>query len=508
MKLQEAEAMREIDSGLLYKEPDLKLQPQDHAVENPPAQAPEAASAQTNGASSPETEEPTAPTIPTAPTAADAAANQQTETSAAPPQTAEPPKQPKDPEAVAKSAIGDTAAQVKSVTDIIGKDMTVQSLKYEQQYKGAYKLAALMENGMMMFQDGTAPARFTENAGEYLTDPEEINKEVQRFRQEGDALKQKYGDFHGKAYLAGMLGKIAGGVGHVVDFHELGKRAGTAYDSGKDSDWDAVVGQLAKMATNVAGGVASLGVARVIGIGLTAMGIPAVISVGVTLGLGAAAVYGISKLADYIDSEISNGRNPFDFSSLENNTEIILAGNADYSKYGMETLIKADNLTLIGKHKFHNLEVDSNKLTLIGDIESEGKMIINSEKVDVLKNEINELSVNGNVNVSIDNNSIDDPVLENSELVSHDDQNVSYAFDSNLKDNGFEGDVKMGNAAEPFKLDPTVHMNILDGNASISDKNQWYSYVEWVMGNKEYYTESGEMTLEAYNDFVQSLLIV
>ena len=292
---------------------------------------------------------------------------------------------PKDAEAAAQSAVGDTAAQVKSAAEIADREMTKQAFRTEKLYQGKYELAKTLSNGMIMFEDNTVPERFSDAKIDYLKSTDDVNREIQEIRKQGDVLKQQYGDFHGKAYMAGMLSKVAGGVGTVVDGYELGRRANVAYESGKDSDWDAVTGQIAKMATNMIGGTLAVGGGvRLVG-ALAAGFLPTTGVVILSVVAGGVITYLIGKAADYIESEISKGQNPFSFYNdpSKGETEVAFVGDIDFSKYGDDTSMTSEGITLIGNQKFGNLEIKSKSLNIIGEVHTEGKLIVDSEKVEM-----------------------------------------------------------------------------------------------------------------------------
>ncbi|MBF0805097.1 MULTISPECIES: hypothetical protein, partial [unclassified Neisseria] len=47
------------------------------------------------------------------------------------------------------------------------------------------------------------------------------------------------------------------------------------------------------------------------------------------------------------------------------------------------TKLAAKSVTLIGSHRFENLEIDSEDLAVIGDIDSNGKLILNAENTHI-----------------------------------------------------------------------------------------------------------------------------
>lgn len=356
--------------------------------------------------------------------------------------------------------------------------MTGQAFEHEKLYQGKFELAAAMENGMIMFKDNTVPERFSDADIDYLKNSEAIDKEIQEIRLQGEMLKQQYGDFHGKAYMAGMLGKIAGGVGNVVDFYELGRRANTAYDSGNDSDWDAVTGQLAKMASNAAGGVASLGVARLTGVILAGISLPSVVVIGGAVLAGGVATYYISKLADYAEEEISKGKNPFDFKNENfSNVEASIVGDIDYSKYGEDTLIKADKLTLIGSQRFKNLEIQSKSLHLIGDLHSDEKMIINSEEI--TQSKLEDLAqANLNAHPTTQPELIETPKEAGQSLV-----------ELNIRASEAVEDTAIPDILESRpELDLDTYLRLMEGTASREDVVKMALYEEWLSKQEAMYS--------------------
>ena len=326
-----------------------------------------------------------------------AAATPQTPTEAAQPSAATPPA---SAEAAPEAAGPTTPSQSNTASAVAGavstasaEAKTVSTLAQQMLGKeadGMYKLAndrlgmaAMFDNGMVLFEEGRIPERHMDAYTYHL---DEVKAMIEDIRQSGMEAYDKFGDFARKAYIAGALAKYAGHAGTAADVYELGSRAKTAIESNSDSAWDAVTGQVAKMAANVAGGSLAVLAARGLGLIVAAMGAPTAGVVAVTLVAGGGLIYAVGEAANYIDREISKGNNPFDFSSDDGSvTDVALVGDIDYSKYGTDTLIKADNLTLIGNQRFSNLETQSKSLNIVGDIHSEGRLIIDSDQTEVVK---------------------------------------------------------------------------------------------------------------------------
>lgn len=80
------------------------------------------------------------------------------------------------------------------------------------------------------------------------------------------------------------------------------------------------------------------------------------------------------------DKAIS-GANRFDFGNGHaENTDLVVFGNHSHSG---DTKLAAKSVTLIGSHRFENLEIDSEDLAVIGDIDSNGKLILNAENTHI-----------------------------------------------------------------------------------------------------------------------------
>ena len=95
--------------------------------------------------------------------------------------------------------------------------------------------------------------------------------------------------------------------------------------------------------------------------------------------------YLIGKAADYIESETSKGQNPFSFYNgpPKGETEVAFVGDIDFSKYGDDASMTSEGITLIGNQKFGNLEIKSKSLNIIGEVHTEGKLIVDSEKIEM-----------------------------------------------------------------------------------------------------------------------------
>ncbi|MFC3873797.1 hypothetical protein [Neisseria musculi] len=80
------------------------------------------------------------------------------------------------------------------------------------------------------------------------------------------------------------------------------------------------------------------------------------------------------------DKAIS-GANRFDFGNTHaENTDLVVFGN--HSRSG-DTKLAAKSVALIGSHRFENLEINSEDLAVIGDIDSNGKFILNAENTHI-----------------------------------------------------------------------------------------------------------------------------
>jgi hypothetical protein len=139
------------------------------------------------------------------------------------------------------------------------------------------------------------------------------------------------------------------------------------------------------MATNMIGGTLAVGGGvRLVG-ALAAGFLPTTGLVILSVVAGGIITYLIGKAADYIESEISKGQNPFSFYNgpSKGETEVAFVGDIDFSKYGDDTSMTSEGITLIGNQKFGNLEIKSKSLNIIGEVHTEGKLIVDSEKVEM-----------------------------------------------------------------------------------------------------------------------------
>lgn len=285
------------------------------------------------------------------------------------------------PEETAKSLVGDTAAQIDTASSILAKPLEERAQVLQRTAELKSELAATYANGMITFQNGEMPA---DAADFYARNPGALAETVEAMRQEAKEMHKIGGENAGKAYLLGVAGKLAGGTSNGLDILELGSRLNKAYHEDTQSNWDSVYGQLSKMMVGAAGGAAALGTARAVGTLLvgTALAVP-MIKTAIVIGVGVAVVVVVSEAADFIESEISKG-NTILSAPVEDVTDLVLVGDMHLP---IDARLRADNVVVFGNQRFDNLEVEADKLEVIGSLSAEGNFIVQAEEASVTPSE-------------------------------------------------------------------------------------------------------------------------
>ncbi|MFC5921237.1 hypothetical protein ACFPVS_11040 [Neisseria weixii] len=286
------------------------------------------------------------------------------------------------PEETAKSLAGDIASQINTATGLLAKPLEERAQILQRTAELKSELAATYANGMITFQNGEMPA---DAADFYARNPgalAETVETVETMRQEAKEMHKIGGENAGKAYLMGVAGKLAGGAGNGLDILELGGRLNKAYHEDTQSNWDSVYGQFAKIMVGAAGGAAALGTARALGVMLTLAGTPLAGGL-VALGVGIGLTIAISNVADFIESEISKG-NSILSAPVDDVTDLVLVGDMHLP---IDARLRADNVTIFGNQWFDNIEIEADKVEIVGGISSEGNFILQAEETSVTPSE-------------------------------------------------------------------------------------------------------------------------
>lgn len=286
----------------------------------------------------------------------------------------------KHPEETVKSLAGDTAAQINTAADLLAKPLEERAQVLQRTAELKSELAATYANGMITFQNGEMPA---DAADFYGRNPGALAETVETMRQEAKEMHKIGGENAGKAYLLGVAGKLAGGTSNGLDIMELGGRLNKAYHEDTQSNWDSVYGQLSKIMVGAVGGAAAVGVGRAAVIGLIALGASPATVVVATFVVGGLLTYAVSKAADFIESEISKS-NTILSAPVDDVTDLVLVGDMHLP---IDARIRADNVTIFGNQRFDNIEIEGEKVEIIGGISSEGNFIVHAEEVSVTPSE-------------------------------------------------------------------------------------------------------------------------
>lgn len=284
------------------------------------------------------------------------------------------------PEETAKSLVGDTAAQIDTASSILAKPLEERAQVMQKTAELKSELAATYAKGLITFQNGEMPA---DAADFYARNPEALAETIETMRQEAKEMHKIGGENAGKAYLLGVAGKLAGGAGNGLDIMELGGRLNKAYHEDTQSNWDSVYGQLSKIMVGAAGGAAAVGVGRAAAIGLIALGASPATVVVATFVVGGLLTYAVSEAADFIESEISKG-NTILSTPVDDVTDLVLVGDMHLP---IDARLRADNVTVFGNQRFDNIEIEADKVEIVGGISSEGNFIVHAEEVSVTPSE-------------------------------------------------------------------------------------------------------------------------
>ncbi|ATD65251.1 hypothetical protein ACFPVS_03225 [Neisseria weixii] len=215
----------------------------------------------------------------------------------------------------------------------------------------------------------------------YVKHPEALKEAVKEIADNSAEVKQQHGDLSGKAYGIGMLTKITGGVSHVTDGLELGKRFGAAWDSG---DWSPVVGQVSKIVGSAAAGAASMGLVRTGGLILAAAigGTGTAVVIGTAIA-GAAIGYGISIAFEALEKDISQS-GQYDLNKVMNKDgepyeDLAVVGNFKSSE--SLKLSAKNEMTLIGEQHFKNVELEGKDISVIGNVSADENVSVNGDNI-------------------------------------------------------------------------------------------------------------------------------
>ncbi|MDO4907904.1 hypothetical protein [Neisseria sp.] len=340
------------------------------AAETPPAAPPETAvPAKTESGNAAAAESSVAsPSADTASAQEDVAAAENTAPAADGAQTQNP-----HPQTRAADAVGTAATLAQSALGNPHQGFMAEAERLKNMASQKHDLASGFSQTIMEFEEGRI---YDERRAYYANNREALNEAVEKIRADAAELTQKHGEAAGKTHFIGGAMKILGGVGSAIDAYELGSRINTAW---KDGNWDPVAGQITKIAASAAAVSGSAAIARAIGLGLMAWGAPVGAVTAITILGGVVLTYYALEAVNELDKEISNA-NRFDFSSNSEDkyTDLVLIGNHSHSG---DTKLEAETVTLIGNHRFENLEIDGKEVTVIGNIDSDGKFIINADTV-------------------------------------------------------------------------------------------------------------------------------
>ncbi|RPD84849.1 hypothetical protein EGK75_10350 [Neisseria weixii] len=285
------------------------------------------------------------------------------------------------PEETAKSLAGDIASQINTATGLLAKPLEERAQILQRTAELKSELAATYANGMITFQNGEMPA---DAADFYARNPGALAETVETMRQEAKEMHKIGGENAGKAYLMGVAGKLAGGAGNGLDILELGGRLNKAYHEDTQSNWDSVYGQFAKIMVGAAGGAAAVGVARAVGLGLAAMiGGGPLLAATATVVVGGVLTIAVGKIAEFAESEISKS-NTILSAPVDDVTDLVLVGDMHLP---IDARLRADNVTVFGNQRFDNIEIEADKVEIVGGISSEGNFIVQAEETSVTPSE-------------------------------------------------------------------------------------------------------------------------
>ncbi|MBF0804484.1 hypothetical protein, partial [Neisseria sp. 19428wB4_WF04] len=286
--------------------------------------------------------------------------------------TSEIAAQPQNPNPLNQSidAAGNAAALAQSAVANPHQAFLAEAEKFKNSASLKHDLASGFSQTIIEFEQGHI---YDERRAYYAGNREALNEAVEKIRTDAAELTQKHGEAAGKAYLLGGIAKITGTLGNLADAYELGDRISKASENG---NWDPVAAQVAKIAASAAAVSGNTAIARTAGLLLMGAGFSAGVVTAATLVVGVGLTIAALKGAEALDKEISNA-NRFGFSSNgeDKYTDLVVFGNHSHSG---DTKLAAKSVTLIGSHRFENLEIDSEDLAVIGDIDSNGKLILNA----------------------------------------------------------------------------------------------------------------------------------
>ena len=258
------------------------------------------------------------------------------------------------PQNQAADAVGTATTLAQSALGNPHQGFMAEAERLKNMASQKHDLASGFSQTIMEFEEGRI---YDERRAYYANNREALNEAGEKIRTDAAELTQKHGEAAGKMHFIGGVMKILGGVSNGIDAYELGSRISTAW---KDGNWDPVAGQVTKIAASAAAVSGSAAIAR--GIGLAIMGagfLPVGAVTAVTVGLGVVLTVAALKGVEALEKEVSNA-NRFNFSNAEN-TDLVLFGNHSHSG---DTKLAAKNVTLIGNHRFENLEIESDEITV------------------------------------------------------------------------------------------------------------------------------------------------
>lgn len=283
---------------------------------------------------------------------------------------------PADPLNQSIDTIGNAATYADAALSNPHQAFLAEAEKLKNSASLKHDLASGFSQTIIEFEEGRI---YDERRAYYANNREALNEAVEKIRTDAAELTQKHGEAAGKAYAVGTVAKFTGVIGAAADFYELGSRIKTAFDSG---NWSSVAGQVSKMVATSATVGTGMTIARGVGLLLAGSGLGA-IAIGTIAAVGISVAIGIG--ADYLDKQVSNS-NSFNFNNgndKDEYTDLVLVGNHHYKdeKYAK---LEAKNITLIGNHHFQNLEINSENVTVIGEISAENNFTINSPQIEII----------------------------------------------------------------------------------------------------------------------------
>lgn len=268
------------------------------------------------------------------------------------------------------STLGNAATIANAAAKNPHQTFLAEAEKLKNSASLKHDLASGFSHSIMEFEQGNI---LDERKAYYANNREALNQAIDKIRADAAELTQKHGDTAGKIYFLNGISKITGAIGNLADAYELGDRIKNAFDN---DNWSPVVGQVSKIVATSATASTGAVIARSAGLLLAGSGL-GTIAMGVAA--GAVVAFAISNSIDYLEKYVSNS-DQWNFKNAENKyTDLVLIGNHSSQEH---IKLKAENVTLIGKNHFKNLEIESETVTIIGNTDE--NLMIKSPKIEVI----------------------------------------------------------------------------------------------------------------------------